>query len=195
LSRKHREIRLGRSLALPKAVFFNGLLTFDLQITTQFALYREKNMPVEDKREMLRHFLATLAYRGSNVLQDLPLPVSTFRPNEAVRSPVEILNHVNGVLNYAHSFFVEYESTRPPLSDWNSKVSRYFEFLHRLDKSISSGVPLNEIREEQLLQGPFADAMLHLGQIGIFRRMAGSPVAPENYLFADIQAGKFQTTD
>lgn len=39
---------------------------------------------------------------------------------------------------------------------------------------------------------PVADAMLHLGQIGIFRRMAGSPVTSENYVFADVAAGRLR---
>ena len=147
-----------------------------------------------DQRLALRHFLATLAYRGTNILREMPSAAASRRPHPAVRSPVEILNHINGVLTYAHSFFVQYDSTRPELAGWGTEVDRFFDVLGKLDASLSAGPP-SGVSELQLLQGPFADAMLHLGQIGIFRRMAGSPVEPENYVFADIEAGVLRRPD
>jgi hypothetical protein len=145
-----------------------------------------------DQSLALRHFLATLAYRGTNVLREMPSSVATRRPHPAVRTPLEILNHINGVLTYAHSFFVPYDSTRPEIAEWSTEVERFFDVLRRLDDSLSAGPPRG-VSELQLLQGPFADAMLHLGQIGILRRMAGSPVEPENYLLAEIEAGVLRT--
>lgn len=142
------------------------------------------------KRYMLRHFLSALAYRGANVLRDMAAEIADFRPSESVRSPREILNHMRGVLTYAHSFMVPYECTKPPIAGWEAEVTGFFEILARLDDSILQGSSIRDVSEEDLLQGPFADAMLHLGQIGIFRRMAGSPVAPENYLLANIEAGR-----
>lgn len=141
---------------------------------------------------MLRHFLATLAYRGSNILRDMPPHVPAFRPDESVRTPLEILNHINGVLTYAQSHFVPSDSTRPLLADWATEVQRFDSVLHALDHSLGNDTPLNDVVEEQLLQGPLADAMLHLGQIGIFRRMAGSPVAAENYVHSEIIAGQLR---
>ena len=37
-----------------------------------------------------------------------------------------------------------------------------------------------------VLQGPFADAMTHAGQLAMLRRLAGSPIPPENFIVADI---------
>ena len=147
-------------------------------------------METETTRYMLRHFLAALAYRGTNILKKMPAEIPQFRPSPEVRTPVEILNHLNGVLTYAHSFLVPYESTEPPLLDWHGEVERFYDILSKLDETLAGPAPLRQVDEEDLLQGPFADAMLHLGQIGIFRRMAGSPVAAENYIFADITAGR-----
>ena len=146
-------------------------------------------MDAKTKRHMLRHFLSALAYRGANVLRNMPSEIADFRRSESVRSPREILNHMRGVLTYAHSFMVPYESTVPPVLEWDEEVSGFFEILTRLDDSILNETSIRDVNEEDLLQGPFADAMLHLGQIGIFRRMAGSPVAAENYVFADIEVG------
>ncbi len=159
-------------------------------LATQPAL-RKSPMPSE-KRQLLRHFLATLAYRGSNILRGMCAEAAAFRPAETVRTPLEILNHINGVLTYAHACFVPYDSTRPPPADWAAEVQRFFGILRALDESLQGETPLINASEEQLLQGPLADAMLHLGQIGIFRRMAGSPVAAENYLLAKITAGAIQ---
>jgi hypothetical protein len=149
-------------------------------------------MDITTKRYMLRHFLAALAYRGTNVLKDMPTHIPEFRPSPSVRTPVEILNHLNGVLTYAHSFLVDYASTEPPLLTWDAEVARFNDILSKLDESLSGDVALRGVNEEDLLQGPFADAMLHLGQIGIFRRMAGSPIAAENYVFAEITAGELR---
>lgn len=146
----------------------------------------------DTKRSLLRHFLAALAYRGANVLGSAPENVGDFRPADSVRSPREILNHVNGVLTYAHSFLVPYDSTVLPHAEWDVEVARFFDVLERLDASLAAGETLREVSEEQLLQGPLADAMLHLGQIGIFRRMAGAPVAAENYLRTDIVVGQLR---
>ena len=151
-------------------------------------------MPSPDKLHMLRHLLATLAYRGTRILSDMPSHIATLRPGDSVRTPVEILNHINGVLMYAHSHMTPYDSTRPPLGEWHDEVARFFEVLRRLDDSIRDRTPLVGTNEEKLLQGPLADAMLHLGQIGIFRRLAGSPVAAENYLHASIVAGQLDYT-
>jgi hypothetical protein len=85
---------------------------------------------------------------------------------------------------------VPYETTEPPILEWNAEVSGFFAILLQLDESLRDETPIRSVDEEDLLQGPFADAMLHLGQIGIFRRMADSPVAAENYVFADIAVGK-----
>ena len=73
-------------------------------------------------RDALRHFIGALAYRGTNILGDAPSEVGTFRPSPEVRTPGEILNHVNGVLMYAHSFMVPYTSTMPDPVEWNLEV-------------------------------------------------------------------------
>ena len=146
-------------------------------------------MEIQTKRHMLRHFLAALAYRGANVLRDMPAHIPQLRPSPSVRNPLEILNHLNGVLTYAHSFLAPYESTEPPLLDWRGEVDRFYEILAKLDETLAGATPLRQVDEEDLLQGPLADAMLHLGQIGILRRMAGSPVAAENYVFAKVTVG------
>jgi hypothetical protein len=58
--------------------------------------------------------------------------------------------------------------------------------LEDLARHLEAGTELRGISEEQLLQGPFADAMTHAGQLAILRRLSGSPVPPENFIVAVI---------
>ena len=58
-----------------------------------------------------------------------------------------------------------------------------------LARHIEGGADLRDnITPERLLQGPFSDAMTHAGQLALLRRLAGSPVRPENFIAADIHA-------
>jgi hypothetical protein len=53
---------------------------------------------------------------------------------------------------------------------------------------LEAGTELRGITPAQLLQGPFSDAMTHAGQLALLRRLAGSPVPPENFVFAGVSA-------
>ena len=55
-----------------------------------------------------------------------------------------------------------------------------------LSAHLTVGTKLREISLAQLLQGPISDAMTHAGQLAMLRRMAGSPIPSENFIFADI---------
>ena len=76
----------------------------------------------------------------------------------------------------------------PPFS-WEKGVDRFFAALKKLDDFLASNEPL-QAPPEKLFQGPIADALTHVGQIAILRRMAGSPVKGENYYAAEIEAGR-----
>jgi hypothetical protein len=43
---------------------------------------------------------------------------------------------------------------------------------------------------ERLFQGPVADALTHVGQLAMLRRLAGCPIKGENYFRAEIAAGR-----
>jgi hypothetical protein len=147
-------------------------------------------MSIDQKVHFVRHFVAALAYRGTNVLDGMPPHIADRRPGEPVRTPTEILNHVNGVLSFALSHVTASDLVRPPLADWHTEEERFFDILRKLDTALADADPNSKIEAERLLQGPLADAMLHLGQIGIFRRLGGAPVAPENYFEAPIRVGQ-----
>ena len=43
---------------------------------------------------------------------------------------------------------------------------------------------------DKLLQGPIADAIHHVGQLAMLRRLAGTPIRGENYFAADVATGR-----
>jgi hypothetical protein len=135
---------------------------------------------------MLRHFLASIAYHCTKAIKDPPATFHELNLGKGVRSPLKILNHISSVLTYAHSFYEHYDNTYIDIRDWDYEVKRFYETLSKLDESIKTG-NLREVSEERLLQGPLSDAMAHIGQLLMMRRLAGSPIPSENFLFADIR--------
>jgi hypothetical protein len=146
--------------------------------------------PPAAARQLLRHTVATLAYRGGKALRGAPAEFATFRAGESSRAPVEILAHVGDLFDWAVALCEGrhvWRDSEP--GSWESETARFFDGLRRLDGFLASEAPLG-FPVEKLFQGPVADALTHIGQIAMLRRMAGSPVRGENYLKAEIQAGR-----
>jgi hypothetical protein len=142
------------------------------------------------KRQMLRHCLATLAYRGLKAVSNAPAGFVDFHAGETTRTPGQVLAHIGDLLDWALSLAkgepVFHES---PVLPWEDGVGRFLRALKEFDSHLASDEPL-EIHAEQLFQGPVADALTHVGQITMLRRMAGAPVRGENYFKADIVVGR-----
>ncbi len=139
------------------------------------------------ERGLLRHFLAALAYRTQKALRDAPASFGDFRPQEGVRTPAELVRHMTSVLGYACTLFIGGRYRADPLPTLDAEIARFHGMLETLAAHIASSEPLvNGVTTERLLQGPLADAMTHAGQLALLRRLAGAPVPPENFVFADI---------
>lgn len=140
--------------------------------------------------DLLRHTLATLAYRGGKALRGAPASFSAFRPAPGSRSAGEILAHIGDLLEWAVSLARGREAWRnAPPGDWDADVERFFAALAALDAALASDGPVG-CSAEQLFQAPIADALTHVGQLAMLRRLAGAPVRGENYFTADIAAGR-----
>ena len=61
---------------------------------------------IDPKRELLRHTVSTLAYRGGKVLRDAPDGFSSFRIGETTRTPAQILAHTGDLLDWALSLAI-----------------------------------------------------------------------------------------
>lgn len=143
-------------------------------------------------RELLRHFLAAIAYRTQKALRDAPPHFPEFSAGHQVRTPVQILRHMTSLMGYVRTFFVgdTYPVKPGPLPTFKDEMGRFHEMIQAVGTLLDTGRPLRDISTEQLLQGPFADVMTHVGQLALLRRLADAPVAPENFIYADIQSDR-----
>jgi hypothetical protein len=135
---------------------------------------------------MLRHTVATLAYRGGKALRGAPAEFAAY----GSRTPGEILAHVCDLFDWALTIAdgkEAWHNSQPQA--WEADVARFFAGLEAFDRRLGSGVPLC-VEPERLFQGPVADALTHVGQIAMLRRMAGCPMSGENYFVAAIETGR-----
>jgi hypothetical protein len=144
----------------------------------------------DPKREMLRHTLATVAYRGGKAVRNAPPGFAEFHGCDGMRTPGQILAHIGDLFDWALSIAAGKQawSDSKPLA-WDAGVARFFASLKAFDDFLASGEPL-QAPPEKLFQGPIADALTHVGQISILRRMAEAPIKGENYFRADIVVGR-----
>jgi hypothetical protein len=143
---------------------------------------------MDDKRAMLRHFLGALAYRTQKALRDAPSSFGDFDAGHATRTPRALVRHMTSVLGYARTYYTGGRYRPEPLPDLAAEVARFHEIVEDLARHVERGPDPRGVTPEQLLQGPLADAMTHAGQLAMLRRLAGIPVAPENFIVADILA-------
>jgi hypothetical protein len=141
-------------------------------------------------RALLRHLLATLAYRASKVLRDAPQGFADFSAGPTMRTPVQIVAHLGDLMAWAlrtagGQIVWRAEGSR----DWDTEVGRFFDGLAALDQFFASETPLGN-PAELLIQAPLADALTHVGQLAMLRGAAGAPVRPESYARAEIVAGR-----
>jgi hypothetical protein len=143
---------------------------------------------MDEKRELLRHTVASLAYRAARVLEGAPEDFGQF---EGVgRQPVQILAHMGDLFDWALSTVQgreKWHTSRP--HSWTIEVQRFFAVLHAFDAYLQSGEPMYAAMEP-LFQGPIADAFTHVGQLAMLRRLAGSPTRGENFYVADVRVGQ-----
>jgi hypothetical protein len=145
---------------------------------------------VDPKREMLRHTVATLAYRGGKAVREAPESFADFRASETTRTPAAILAHICDLLDWALSMAKGRETWRgSDPQPWAQDVERFHAGLARFDEYLASSEGL-ACSCERLFQGAIADSLTHVGQLTMLRRIAGAPMRSENYSKADIQSGR-----
>jgi hypothetical protein len=143
---------------------------------------------MDTTRALLRHFLAALAYRTQKALRGAPPSFGSFAAGHDVRTPAALVRHMTSVLGYARTHFIGGRYWPDPLPDLAAEIERFHVMVADLAAHLERGDPLIGITPEQLLQGPFSDAMTHAGQIALLRRLAGAPVAPENFIEAAVSS-------
>ena len=147
-------------------------------------------MEAADARTLLRHTLATVAYRGGKAVRGAPAGFAEFKVGDSSRTPGQILAHISDLYDWALTMAngpQRWNNSTPLV--WDDECARFFSALRRFDERLGNDTPL-ACTVEQLFQGPVADSLAHIGQIAMLRRLAGAPVRGENYAKADIAAGR-----
>ena len=143
-----------------------------------------------EKVDLLRHTVATLAYRGGKAIRGVPADFSGFQAAPGVRTPGQILAHMGDLMDWVLSTAKGNQAWHDSVPrTWDEDTARFFAALQALDNYLASGAPLGS-PAEQLFQGAIADALTHVGQINTLRRIAGAPIRSENYFRAEIATGQ-----
>jgi hypothetical protein len=145
---------------------------------------------METMDALIRHTLATLAYRLGKVLRGTPAEFRDFQIYESSRTPGQILAHIGDLMDWALSQVEgrkEWNDSAPLA--WDQEIARFYLAIGALDQRIAAH-GIGPVSAERLFQGAIADALAHTGQLALLRRMAGIPVRGENYAVADIAIGR-----
>jgi len=145
---------------------------------------------MDQKRELLRHAVATVAYRGGKAVRGAPATFGAYSPDGSPRTAVKIVAHIGDLFDWALSQAKGAEAwTDSTPQEWEHEVARFFAALERFDALLASDAAL-AAAPEKLFQGAVADALTHVGQLAMMRRLAGAKMKSENYARADIVAGR-----
>lgn len=140
--------------------------------------------------EILRRLLACLAYRTRHAVNDAPIGFDEFEAGMEARTPLETLNHINGILSWIRELYL---GNKPTLSEdlsWMEAVEKFHQRLKQLDKVLVETDPPDDDLVLRIVHGPLADALTHVGQLMLLRRLFGSPVPAANYFKAEIENGR-----
>jgi hypothetical protein len=142
-----------------------------------------------DTTRILRHMVATIAYRSSRSLRDAPKGFGEVRLPGESKSAAELLLHMTNVLSFAMATVTNTDRIRHEALDWQHEIDRFYSLLGDLDSKLAEGASLEQDMDLKLVQGPLSDMLTHIGQLHAMRRAAGSPIAPANYIKAEIHIG------
>src|SRR5689334_18250860 len=143
---------------------------------------------MDDKRALLRHTVATVAYRGGKAVRGAPASFAAFSPDGSPRTAAKILAHIGDLFDWALSQAkgAEAWNDSTPL-EWSGEIDRFFASIQRFDDYLASDEPL-AVPPERIFQGAIADSLTHVGQLAMLRRLAGARMKSENYSRAEIVA-------
>ncbi len=141
-------------------------------------------------RDFLRHTLATLAYRAAKTLRDAPDSFAEFKLDENSNTPHVIVSHMGNLMAWMETMIQgDPKWVTAPMSDWQADCSRFCDNVRRVDDLLSTDADIG-FDLKLMFQAPVADALTHVGQLAMLRRLEGSKMKSEVYLKADIQIGR-----
>ena len=140
--------------------------------------------------ELFRHVLATIAYRGAKTIRTAPASFADFKPGPTTKTPREIVAHMGDLFDWSYTVIKGEPQWQPVTPQaWDAEVARFFTSLTKFDAYLASGSPI-KMDIAKLFQGPVGDALTHIGQLAMLRRLHGSPMKGESYMRAEVVIGR-----
>jgi len=138
--------------------------------------------------DALRHVLVTLSYRFEHALAGAPQGFDTFAAGADVRTPIELVRHLAGLMRFADALWTGAAPTgAPDPGPWADEVAAFQRELRAFDATLRRlPAPTGDTAAHRVLQGPLLDAATHVGQLAMLRRLAGAPVERRRYVLADM---------
>lgn len=179
---------LGRLDAPPGREAAAGAVVPDMDTQGKAVPAADAEAALEVTRALLRHTFAIIAYRTAKCLSGAPAEFGTFAPGAGVRTPAEVVNHLTGLCRFAQGLLTGGPRRQDAPIPWPEEVRRLEAAMRELDGAVAVAAEWHH-EPTEALQGPLADALTHVGQLALLRRLAGTPVPAENYSRAPIRVG------
>lgn len=123
-------------------------------------------------------------------MRGAPPEFAHFQATPTTRTPLEIVAHLGDLLEVSAARLRGPAQWNPqPPDTWEKQVARFHAALASIDEALASDHPI-DVPLGQWYQGPFADALTHVGQLAMLRRMSGHPMKGESYFYAQIEPGR-----
>src|SRR5262245_61079035 len=148
-----------------------------------------------DTTRILRHLVATIAFRASRSLRDVPAALESVRLADGGMTARELVLHMTNVMAFALATVTGTERQRHDPLDWPQEIDRFYSVLAQVDAKLAEGATMEPEMDLKLVQGPLADTLTHVGQLHAMRRAAGGPVPSTNYIKADVKIGRIALRD
>src|SRR5437764_12070362 len=94
---------------------------------------------MDQKETLLRHFLAALAYRTQKALRGAPAEFASFRVGSKVRTPHELIRHMDDVIGYSRTFFIGGSYRAPEYPDFQAAIAHFHATLSAVARRIQIG--------------------------------------------------------
>jgi hypothetical protein len=150
------------------------------------------SIPADDPttRLILRHLLATIAYRAGKAIRDTPDAFGQYRETPDPPSSAQIVAHMGDLMEWVLRMVRgEWLWTTATALPWEQEIARFFRTLKALDDELASGAPI-KWDPAKVIQGGIADALTHTGQLAMLRRLSGHKMKGESYARADVAIGR-----
>lgn len=132
---------------------------------------------------LVRNHLASILFRFRHACGDAPEGFDAFEAGPGVRTPLEVVRHVGGLMRNVRRHLEPEPVDDPVPADWAEELTRVERSLAAIDRHLLDPEvrPQGRLTPDQLWRGPLTDALTHIGQLTTLRRLYGAPVESVRY--------------